>query len=81
LRGGAVEAAPDPHVRPRWNMHIQVSDLAEASAAALAAGGTVIPATPVHGIAGDQAVIRDPNGALFTVTDCASSAGQRPPAQ
>ncbi|MFJ9407161.1 VOC family protein [Streptomyces sp. NPDC101393] len=69
LYGGAVEAAPDPQVRPRWRMHLRVDDVAAVTAAALAAGGTVLPMTPVEGRPGNHAVVRDPDGAFFAVTD------------
>lgn len=68
LRGGAVEAAPDPRVRPRWHVHFRVPDVRRAMEAAVAAGGT---ATPEPAAADDvvrQAVIRDPDGGLFTVS-------------
>ncbi|MFH8573993.1 VOC family protein [Streptomyces sp. NPDC017993] len=73
LRGGADEAAPDPHVRPRWSMHLQVADLAAVSQAAVAAGGVVLPQAPVHDRPGSHCIIRDLDGALFTVTDAPCS--------
>ncbi|MGW1376823.1 VOC family protein [Streptomyces sp. NPDC002446] len=68
LRGGAVEAAPDPRVRPRWHVHFPVRDIEKVTAAAVAAGGTVTPVTPIADREGHQAVVRDPDGGLFTVT-------------
>ncbi|MFF4602875.1 VOC family protein [Streptomyces sp. NPDC001339] len=68
LRGGAVEAAPDPRVRPRWHVHFPVDDIEKVVAAAVAAGGTVTPVTPTPDGESVQAVIRDPDGGLFTVT-------------
>ncbi|WNE94899.1 VOC family protein [Streptomyces luomodiensis] len=67
IRGGAVEQAPDPRVRPRWYVHFRVPDVTAAVAAARAAGGTVaLP--PAPSAAGRQATLRDPDGGLFTVT-------------
>jgi predicted enzyme related to lactoylglutathione lyase len=68
LRGGGVEAAPDPRIRPRWHVHFPVRDIEAVSAAALAAGGTVTPVTPTQSGTGSQAVVRDPDGGLFTIT-------------
>ncbi|UZJ32664.1 VOC family protein [Streptomyces endophytica] len=68
LRGGGVEAAPDPRVRPRWHVHFPVDDIEKVTAAAVAAGGTVTPVTATADGNGSQAVIRDPDGGLFTVT-------------
>ncbi|BBJ39185.1 hypothetical protein SSPO_019030 [Streptomyces antimycoticus] len=67
VHGGAVEQAPDPEVRPRWYVHFRVPDVAAAVAAARAAGGTVALA-PTASPAGRQAILRDPDGGLFTVT-------------
>ncbi|GGU73642.1 hypothetical protein GCM10010211_44530 [Streptomyces albospinus] len=67
LRGGAVEAAPDPHVRPRWHVYFPVHDIERVTEAAVAAGGFVLPVTPMVDGSGCQAVIRDPQGGLFTV--------------
>ncbi|MFH8570131.1 VOC family protein [Streptomyces sp. NPDC017993] len=68
LRGGAVEAAPDPRIRPRWHVHFPVGDVDAVAAAAEAAGGTVTPEDPPTGGGGRQAVICDPDGGLFTVS-------------
>lgn len=67
LRGGGVEAAPDPRVRPRWHVHFPVGDVEKVAAEAVAAGGTVTPVTPTEA-GGSQAVIRDPDGGFFTIT-------------
>ncbi|MFF0622622.1 VOC family protein [Streptomyces sp. NPDC004296] len=67
LRGGAVEAAPDPHVRPRWHVYFPVRDIEQVTAAAVAAGGFTLPVTPLVDGGGCEAVIRDPQGGLFTV--------------
>ncbi|MFI0151340.1 VOC family protein [Streptomyces lydicus] len=69
LRGGGVESAPDPRIRPRWHVHFRVRDLDKTTTAAVAAGGTVTPVVePTGGASGPRAVIRDPDGALFTVS-------------
>ncbi|MBB5117158.1 glyoxalase/bleomycin resistance protein/dioxygenase [Streptomyces eurocidicus] len=72
LRGGAVEAAPDPRIRPRWHVYFCVDDVEKAVETALAAGGTVA-AEPDDTRVGDyrqgrEATLRDPEGGLFTVT-------------
>ncbi|MEW1655041.1 MULTISPECIES: VOC family protein [unclassified Streptomyces] len=67
LRGGGVEAAPDPHVRPRWHVYFPVHDIERVTTAAVAAGGFALPVTPMVDGTGCEAVIRDPQGGLFTV--------------
>lgn len=67
LRGGAVEAAPDPHVRPRWHVHFCVPDVDAAAEAAVATGGSVV--SPPRDEGGSRrCALRDPDGGLFTVT-------------
>ncbi|QKV97370.1 VOC family protein [Streptomyces sp. NA02950] len=70
IRGGAVEAAPDPRVRPRWCVHFHVADVDAAVAAARAAGGTVdvAPAASSSSGTGREAALRDPIGGRFGVT-------------
>lgn len=74
LRGGAVESAPDPQVRPRWQVFFRVADVDAAAEAALTCGGTVVtPPDAAHPGAdavreGREATLRDPDGGLFTVT-------------
>ncbi|MFI5481287.1 VOC family protein [Streptomyces rubiginosohelvolus] len=66
LRGGGDASSPDPLLRPRWHVRFQVEDLEAVTDAARAAGGTAGP--PVDSPAdGSEAVIRDPDGAVFTV--------------
>ncbi|MGQ4512371.1 VOC family protein [Streptomyces sp. DW26H14] len=70
LYGGALETPPDPRVRPRWEVHFRVRDVEAVARAAGAAGGSVAtpPAPdPAHGEV-LVATLRDPYGALFTVT-------------
>ncbi|MGW2177457.1 VOC family protein [Streptomyces sp. NPDC001732] len=68
LRGGGVEDAPDPKVRPRWNVDFRVQDRGRAAAAAVAAGGESSPVPSLTGAPEDACVIRDSDGALFTVS-------------
>ncbi|MFG2569085.1 VOC family protein [Streptomyces sp. NPDC048567] len=66
LRGGGVENATDARVRARWIVDFLVPDSERTAEAAVAAGGE---ATPVEGVPGTAFVLRDPEGALFTVSD------------
>ncbi|MFD8685672.1 VOC family protein [Streptomyces sp. NPDC059651] len=68
LRGGSVESAPDPRMRPRWMVDFRVEDSRATAAAADAAGGESSPAPPPLGCSKDTRIIRDPGGALFTVS-------------
>ncbi|MEV5679414.1 VOC family protein [Streptomyces sp. NPDC052179] len=72
ISSGAVEAAVDPVVRPHWQVQFPVADLAETVAAARAHGGTLIEEQAV--LRGREATLRDPDGALFTITDVRSPA-------
>lgn len=67
LSGGAVEAAPDPHIRPRWNVYFRVDDVNDVTRRTEEAGGTVI--RPPHDTPfGRVAALRDPESGLFNVT-------------
>jgi predicted enzyme related to lactoylglutathione lyase len=66
LTGGAVEAAPEPQVRPRWHVYFRVADTDAAARRAEEAGGT-ITSPPADTPFGRVAMIRDPDGGLFTV--------------
>ncbi|WP_433887912.1 VOC family protein [Streptomyces sp. CA-111067] len=66
LNSGAVEAAPDPTLRPHWNVQFTVRDVAACVEAAHAAGGWVVAEGDLR--SGAYADLRDPDGALFTVT-------------
>ena len=66
LRGGAVEAAPDPDIRPHWHVSFHVDDVDEAAAASVRAGGA-IAAEPDDSPFGRTAGLIDPEGGLFTV--------------
>ncbi|MFF7178314.1 VOC family protein [Streptomyces sp. NPDC008121] len=64
LHSGALAEAPDPRVRPRWQVHFRVPDLEAAVKAATALGGETVAETApdpgTHGV-----ILRDPDGALF----------------
>lgn len=67
LSGGAVEAAPDPQVRPRWHVHFRVPDIEAAVQTATGLGGGSV--SPVEQSETDRWItLRDPDGGLFTVT-------------
>ncbi|MFF2008334.1 VOC family protein [Streptomyces sp. NPDC058195] len=70
LRGGGVGGAADPAIRPRWVVGFRVADGAGTAAAAVEAGGASADAPESDALSADAYVIRDPDGALFTV--CAS---------
>ncbi|WP_329459426.1 VOC family protein [Streptomyces sp. NBC_01497] len=67
IGGGAVPASADPGARPRWRVYFRVPDVAESVAAAIAAGGALVPPA-TEGAQERDATLRDPDGALFTVT-------------
>lgn len=66
IRGGAVESAPDPHIRPRWEVSFSVPDVDEAAETAVRAGGAVAT-SPKDDPFGRAAGLIDPEGGLFTV--------------
>jgi len=70
LSGGAVEDAPDPRIRPHWHVHFRVEDV-EASAAKAASLGAEVVSAPAESPSGRLAVIRDPQGALFSIESAA----------
>lgn len=69
LRGGGVEAAPDPHVRPQWHVYFCVEDVAAAARKVVSAGGAVVTG-PCDSHFGPVCTVRDPQGALFNLTHC-----------
>ncbi|MDX6354471.1 MAG: hypothetical protein QOF98_1374 [Streptomyces sp.] len=71
LGSGAVEAAPNPRIRPHWEVQFAVADVPACITAARALGGTLVDSgtTP----AGPYAELRDPDGGLFTVVARASA--------
>jgi predicted enzyme related to lactoylglutathione lyase len=62
IESGALEATPDPTVRPHWQVHFAVTDVTACARASEAHGGSVLRE------GADEAVLRDPDGAQFTVT-------------
>ena len=64
IHSGAVEAAPDPTIRPHWQIHFTVPDAAACVRAARAGGGAVLQWEE----GADEAILADPDGARFTVT-------------
>jgi predicted enzyme related to lactoylglutathione lyase len=62
IESGALEAAPDPTIRPHWQIHFRVADVAACARAAECHGGSVLREDA------DEAVLRDADGAQFTVT-------------
>ncbi|MEU8707851.1 VOC family protein [Streptomyces sp. NPDC048565] len=73
ISSGAVEAAPDPQVRPHWQVQFPVDDVGATVLAAERNGGTLVERRDVR--YGNEATLRDPDGGLFTVTDVRSPAG------
>jgi predicted enzyme related to lactoylglutathione lyase len=65
LSSGAVEAAPDPRIRPHWEVQFTVADVPFCIAAARTLGGTLISSGSGRG--GTYAELRDPDGGRFTV--------------
>ncbi|MEU9284587.1 VOC family protein [Streptomyces sp. NPDC048275] len=64
IHSGAVEAAPDPTIRPHWRIHFTVDDVEACARAARAHGGTAHQ----QGVGSTEAILSDPDGAHFTVT-------------
>lgn len=68
LRGGGID--PDPRIRPpRWIVDFRVPSSKQAAAAAVAARGESSPVPSLADVSNDVFVIRDSDGALFTVSD------------
>lgn len=62
IESGALGSAPDPTIRPRWQVHFAVKDVAACARAAERHGGSVLSEDA------GEAVLRDNEGAQFTVT-------------
>ncbi|WP_405623145.1 VOC family protein [Streptomyces sp. NBC_00076] len=62
IESGALGSAPDPTIRPHWQVHFAVADVSACTRAAEVHGGSVLSK------GSDEAVLRDPDGAQFTVT-------------
>lgn len=71
IGSGAVEAAPDPLVRPHWQVNFPVDDLAAAVATARDHGGSLVE--ELSRPEGPEATLVDPEGGLFTLADSGSS--------
>lgn len=69
IESGESDTAPDPSVRPHWQVSFPVADVAACARAAERHGGSVLEES------GHEAVLRDPDGARFVV---ASGPGHRP---
>ncbi|MGW6459934.1 VOC family protein [Streptomyces sp. NPDC055078] len=67
LSSGAAGSAADPLERPRWDIHFPVADLDATVRAAEVHGGTVLARRTTRE-GGREAAVRDPDGALFTIT-------------
>ncbi|MBY8878383.1 VOC family protein [Streptomyces sp. PLK6-54] len=78
LGSGAVEAAPDPVLRPHWAVQFAVDDVAHRAEAAQALGGTLI-SSGTSG-QGEYAELRDPDGGLFTIIGRGTEGGAGPAA-
>ncbi|WP_392667523.1 VOC family protein [Streptomyces sp. LN785] len=74
INSGAVEAAPDPLVRPHWQVHFPVDDVAAAVKIAREHGGSVVEERTQG--QGTEATLMDPDGGLFTVTDIRKPAAE-----
>lgn len=62
IESGALGAAPDPTIRPHWQIHFRVTDVAACARTAECHDGSVLREDT------QEAVLRDPDGAQFTVT-------------
>ena len=62
ITSGALGSAPDPRIRPHWQVHFTVTDVEACARAAEAHGGSVLSLGP------EEAVLSDNEGARFTVT-------------
>lgn len=75
LGSGAVDAAPDPVVRPHWEVQFTVDDVAASAGVARSLGAVVVDAGT--GASGPWCLLRDGDGGLFTVIqDPARTAGR-----
>ncbi|MFE7184040.1 VOC family protein [Streptomyces erythrochromogenes] len=72
LHGGTLAQAPDPHLRPRWQVHFRVPDLETAVKAATSLGGATVSVAD-SGPGPHEVTLRDPEGALFGIVGPADS--------
>ncbi|WP_055494769.1 VOC family protein [Streptomyces sp. TP-A0356] len=64
IHSGAVESAPDPTIRPHWQVNFTVADVDACVRAAREHGGSVVQWEE----GAEEAMLADPDGARFTVT-------------
>ncbi|NED16118.1 VOC family protein [Streptomyces sp. SID9124] len=76
ISSGAVEAAPDPLVRPHWQVNFPVDDVTLAVGRAREHGGSLVE--ELTHPEGREATLLDPDGGLFTVTDVHRSSDDGP---
>ncbi|MGW6709321.1 VOC family protein [Streptomyces sp. NPDC054956] len=75
LDSGPVEpGAYSPYTRPRWHVHFRVPELEPAVEAAVALGGRTV-SEPEESATERWVALRDPDGALFTLTASRVAAG------
>ncbi|MCZ4121948.1 VOC family protein [Streptomyces sp. H39-S7] len=77
LHGGAVEEAPDPKVRPRWQVVFRTSHAHLAAERAEAAGGAIVTG-PEETVSGLATLLRDPEGTLFSVAATTAAGPEEP---
>ncbi|HET6855952.1 MAG TPA: VOC family protein [Streptomyces sp.] len=66
LGSGAIDAAPDALIQPRWHVYFPVLDVESTVDEALRHGGSVLGRE--SDATGAEATLCDPDGAMFTVT-------------
>ncbi|WP_327335278.1 VOC family protein [Streptomyces sp. NBC_01324] len=76
ISSGAVEAAPDPLVRPHWQVNFPVPDVSAAVAAAREHGGSLVE--ELSRPDAREATLLDPDGGLFTLTEVHNSGTAAP---
>ncbi|MCG6494256.1 VOC family protein [Kitasatospora sp. A2-31] len=64
LRGGGVEATPEPVLRTRWHVYFEAEDVDRSAQDAVRLGGR-IAAPPADSSYGRVAALHDPEGGLF----------------
>ncbi|WP_051951884.1 VOC family protein [Actinacidiphila yeochonensis] len=78
LSSGAVEAAPDPRVRPHWDVQFTVPDIDACVDAARGLGGALIDRG--RDSVWEHAELRDPDGGLFTIVTLLADPSAEDPA-
>ncbi|MER5177487.1 VOC family protein [Streptomyces sp. NPDC002896] len=73
LSSGALEAASDPTIRPRWQVIFTVPDVDEAAKVAVKLGGTIMEEQKTN--LGEEITLRDPEGGLFTIAPRSADGG------